>query len=181
MAWELSFLHWLEQLRNGPLTAVMTVYTRLGDHGLLWIVVTALFLLSHRTRQTALTGILALALGALVTNVALKPLIERLRPFIADPTLVPLVFVSDMSSFPSGHTTAAFGAASGWYLSLPEARRWRWMLLALALLMGFSRMYVGVHYPGDVLAGAVIGIGAGFLANQIVKRFLAYKNAQERR
>ena len=181
MAWELNFLHELQQLRSGLLTPLMVAYTTLGDHGLLWIAATVLLLLAPKTRRAAATGLLALALGALVTNVALKPLIERLRPFVADPSLVPLLFVSDMSSFPSGHTTAAFAAAMGWCLSLPDTWRWRWLLLASAVLMGFSRLYVGVHYPGDVLAGAVIGIAAGFLANQIVKRFLAHREAQKGR
>ena len=181
MAWELHFLHGLQQLRSGALTALMTAYTSLGDHGVLWIGITLLLLLGRKTRRAGVVGILALALGAAATNLTLKPLIERLRPFVADPSLLPLIVVSDMNSFPSGHTTAAFAAATGWYLALPETLRWRWTLFLSALLMGVSRLYVGVHYPTDVLAGTVIGIAAGFFANCIVKRALAHQAAQSGR
>ena len=176
MAWELNFLLWLQGMRSDLLTTLMVWYTSLGDHGLLWLGATLLLLLGRKTRRAGIIGVLALALGALVTNVALKPLVERLRPFIADPNLLPLVPIDDMSSFPSGHTTAAFGAATGWFLSLPDTWRWRWTLFLTAVLMGVSRMYVGVHYPTDVLAGAVVGIAAGFLANYVAKQIFAQKN-----
>jgi len=177
LAWELDFLHWLQGLRSPLFSALMTAYTSLGDHGLVWIGVTILLLLCPKTRRAGIAGVLALALGALVTNLALKPLIERLRPFIADPSLLPLVLIDDMSSFPSGHTTAAFGAAMAWFLTLPEDWCWRWTLFLTAVLMGFSRLYVGVHYPTDVLAGALIGLFAGFAASLIIKKMFAQKTA----
>ena len=94
-------------------------------------------------------------MGLLVTNVTIKPLVERARPWTVWP-IDPLVTEKDPNSFPSGHTCAAFAAGMIWLRALP----WKWGRVAapvLAVLMGLSRLYVGVHYPSDVLVGAVIG------------------------
>ena len=101
------------------------------------------------------TALLALVLGLLVTNITIKPLVERARPWLVL-ELTPLVTENDPNSFPSGHTCAAFAAGLSWARALP----WRWGRIAavvLAVLMGLSRLYVGVHFPTDVAAGAVIG------------------------
>ena len=100
-------------------------------------------------------SLLALVLGLLVTNITIKPLVERARPWLVL-ELTPLVTENDPNSFPSGHTCAAFAAGLSWARALP----WRWGRIAavvLAVLMGLSRLYVGVHFPTDVAAGAVIG------------------------
>ena len=77
--------------------------------------------------------------------------------------LLPLVQEPDPNSFPSGHTCSAFAAAAAWARTLP--RRWmKYTGLILAAAMGLSRLYVGVHYPSDVLAGCVIGCLCGLLA-----------------
>lgn len=84
-----------------------------------------------------------------------------------------LVTSSDPNSFPSGHTCAAFAFAVA--LCMTQPQRWaKGAALALAALMGFSRLYVGVHFPSDVLAGAVIGSLCGLLAGWMVPRFLAW-------
>ena len=80
----------------------------------------------------------------------------RPRPYVTWKEIVPLLTSGDPNSFPSGHTSAAFSAGVVWLKILP----WRWARAAaiiVAVLMGFSRLYVGVHYPTDVLAGAVLG------------------------
>ena len=86
----------------------------------------------------------------------LKHLVERTRPWLVVEGLIPLIAEGDPNSFPSGHTTAAFAAGVVWWKTLP----WTWGrvgALALAVLMGCSRLYVGVHFPSDVLAGAAVG------------------------
>lgn len=148
----------------------MTFYTSLGDHGLMWLLISGLLLISKKTRRAGLTALLAVVFGAFATNVVIKNLVMRPRPFIFDPSLTPLVTTNDMNSFPSGHTTAAFAAATGWFLGMPRAWRWRGAVFLTAVLMGASRMYVGMHYPTDVLAGMVIGVAAGLLAGRVYEK-----------
>ena len=150
-------LLWLQEyLRSPLLTAFFTCFTQLGNAGILWIVLAVGLLCFRRTRKAGACALLAMLLGLLCTNVILKQLVQRPRPWLLVEGLLPLVAEGDPNSFPSGHTTAAFAAGIVWLRTLP----WKWgraAALVSAVLMGFSRLYVGVHYPSDVLAGAVIG------------------------
>ncbi len=145
----------IQQLHQPWLDPVVSVYTQLGNAGALWIVLSVLMLCWRPTRRAGALALAAMALGLLVTNVTVKPLVERARPWL-DLPLIPLVAEDDPHSFPSGHTCAAFAAGLSWARALP----WRWgraAALGMAVMMGLSRLYVGVHYPTDVLAGAAIG------------------------
>ena len=139
-----SILLWIQEtVRQGWLNPLVEFYTTLGNGGLLWIVLS-----------------LALLLGALCTNVVLKNLVQRPRPYTVVEGLIPLLTSGDPNSFPSGHTCAAFAFAAGVWRGTPE--RWmKWAALALAVFMGLSRLYVGVHYPSDVLVGALVGVLSG--------------------
>ena len=115
----------IQGLHMAWLDPIVSIYTKLGDAGILWIAL------------------------------SIKSLVERARPWLDWP-IVPLVSEKDPNSFPSGHTCAAFAASMIWVRTLP----WSWGRtcgVVLAVLMGLSRLYVGVHYPSDVLVGAVIG------------------------
>ena len=145
----------IQGLHMAWLDPIVSIYTKLGDAGILWIALSLLMLASKRTRKAGALALCAMILGLLVTNVTIKPLVERARPWLDWP-IVPLVTEGDPNSFPSGHTCAAFAAGLSWARALP----WRWGRAAAviaAVCMGLSRLYVGVHYPTDVLVGAVIG------------------------
>lgn len=158
-----------EVLRVSFLNPVIMLYTHLGDTGLLWIVLSLLMLCFKKTRKAGVVGLIALVLGALCTNVVLKHVFQRPRPWLNVEGLQFLVVENDPNSFPSGHTCAAFAAASAWWRNLP--RRWMGIAgLAAAALMGLSRLYVGVHYPSDVLAGCLVGLLCGWLAWLVWKR-----------
>ena len=114
--------------------------------------------------------VLALLLGALCTNVVLKNLVQRPRPYTVVEGLIPLLTSGDPNSFPSGHTCAAFAAGLAW--AGPGSARWaRIAAVVSAVCMGLSRLYVGVHYPSDVLAGAVIGSLAALAALALARRW----------
>ena len=157
-------LLWIQEfLRCGVLNPLLQVYTKLGDAGMLWIVLSVLLLCFPKTRRAGFLSLLAMLLGLLCTNVVLKHLVARPRPWLTVTGLVPLVAEHDPNSFPSGHTCAAFAAAGAWCRTLPS----RWMkglAAALAVLMGFSRLYVGVHFPSDVVAGCAVGLFCAWLA-----------------
>lgn len=152
-----NLLIWIQEaVRNELLNPFFALYTKLGDAGILWIVLALVMLCYQPTRRAGVLSLGALLLGALCTNVVLKHLVERPRPWLMLEGLIPLIEENDPNSFPSGHTTAAFAACVIWMRTLP----WKWgrgAAIVAAFLMGISRLYVGVHYPSDVLAGMAIG------------------------
>ena len=157
-----GILLWIQNaLRCGILDSFFSCYTRLGDAGLMWIILSALMLFHPKTRKAGFLGLAAMLLGLVCTNLILKPLIHRTRPWLVVEGLTFLVKERDPHSFPSGHTCSAFAAACAWWFCLPK-RRMGVTGLVLAALMGFSRLYVGVHFPTDVLAGAMVGSLCGW-------------------
>ncbi|WP_251319652.1 phosphatase PAP2 family protein [Flintibacter muris] len=159
----------IQGLHMSWLDPIVSLYTKLGDAGIFWIVLSLAMLVYKPTRKAGALALCAMVLGLLVTNLTIKPLVERARPWLDWP-IVPLVTEKDPNSFPSGHTCAAFAAGMIWMRTLP----WRWGRVAavvLAALMGLSRLYVGVHYPTDVLVGAIIG---ALCALVIWKAYLLY-------
>ena len=114
-----------------------------------------------------------MGIGALITNVFLKNAVARIRPYDAVETIVPLVGKLSDYSFPSGHTCASFASAFVYYRLLP--RKYGILTMILAVLISFSRLYLGVHYPTDVLGGFFIGLLSSILAYQIVESYLKKK------
>lgn len=103
--------------------------------------------------------------GLLCTNIVLKHLVGRVRPWLVVEGLTRLVAEHDPNSFPSGHTCAAFAAGATW--ARYAKKRWlKGLCIAQAVLMGFSRLYVGVHFPSDVLAGCAVGLSCAWLSLQ---------------
>ena len=163
-----AFLLWIQEtLRNGVTDPILSAYTKLGDSGLLWIALCLLLLLHPKTRRAGAAGGLALLFSLLFTNLIIKQLVGRTRPWLILVGLVPLVAESDPNSFPSGHTSASFAAATAFFHTLP--RRWmRVTAVVMAAVMGLSRLYVGVHFPSDVLCGALVGFLCGLLGWKMV-------------
>lgn len=144
-----------------------------GTGGLGLILLGVLLLCFRRTRRTGAAVLLALALGALVTNVILKPLVARPRPYEASELfrqwwLAAGGELESDRSFPSGHTTAAMAAMTA--LFWMGDKRYSWTAFLFALAMGLSRLCLAVHYPTDVLAGLLVGLAAGTAAARIVRR-----------
>lgn len=151
-----------ENVRNGFLTPLFTVITSLGNGGMIWILLSLGMLIPKRTRSIGIGGILALLLSLLINNMILKNLVARTRPYEIVEGLVPLVGRPRDYSFPSGHTGSSFAAAWVFYRRLPG--RLGIPALVLAGLISLSRLYVGVHYPTDVLFGVIGGIVSGCIA-----------------
>ncbi len=167
--WEGQALLWIQDVLRRPwLDPIVSFYTTLGNHGLLWIGLCLALLLHPKTRRAGTAGLLALVWSLLLTNVLLKNLAQRVRPWLIFEDLIPLIHEGDPNSFPSGHTSAAFAAAVAWARTFPK-RRMKAVGLALAALMGLSRLYVGVHFPVDVLCGALVGTLCGYLGWRMLK------------
>ena len=164
-----SLLLWIQTLHLSWLDPVVAAFTSLGNAGMLWIVLSLVMVCWKPTRKAGILALLAMGLGLLVTNVTIKPLVERARPWL-DLPITPLVVENDPHSFPSGHTCAAFAAGLAW-AGTCSARWARIAAVVSAVCMGLSRLYVGVHYPSDVLAGALIGSLAALAALALARRW----------
>lgn len=144
-----------ENLRFGFITLVLKFFTLLGDYGMLWIGVALLLILIKRTRSVGVVAGASLAINALLVNVLIKNIVARTRPYEVIESLTRLVGEQSDYSFPSGHTSSAFSVAVVIFLLMPK--KYGIPALIVATIISYSRLYVGVHYPTDVLGGFVIG------------------------
>ena len=160
-----------EHLRFDWLTGPTVFVSHLGNSGLLWILLCLVLLAFKRTRKMGLCGLLALLIGALITNVALKNIIARIRPYEQFSDIILLLERQKDFFFPSGHACSSFAAACTFYWTSEQKTRLLGVLsLTLAVLISWSRLYVGVHFPTDVLCGVMIGVFSAWTAWQIIKK-----------
>lgn len=177
MSFDFSILDFIQShLRCGFLDTVLVFITKLGNSGWIWIAVTLLLLLLPKTRKWGLAMAVSLALESLCCDMLLKPLVARPRPFTVNPSVTLLIAPPHGFSFPSGHTGASFAATSALYFS--KSRFWIPALL-LSAAIAFSRLYLYVHYPTDVFAGALLGCAAGYFGNRLTE--LAGRSTKEER
>ena len=152
-------------IRSDIMTPIMIL---LGKAVAVWFVLAAVLLIPRKTRKAGIAAVLALLFSLLVNNMFLKPLVGRIRPYEAVPALTCLIARLSDASFPSAHTAFSFAGATA-LSGFLDRKYCVWMYL-LATLTGLSRLYVGVHYPSDVLVGACSGLVLGLIAVFIVKR-----------
>jgi undecaprenyl-diphosphatase len=147
---------WVVEHRWGPFDLLFEALSYVGSYGIVWLVIAAAISGFSWSRPWLWTRVGVAILIAESVSGALKDWIARDRPPLLDPDPGPLVSLPATHSFPSGHATVSFACATTLALAVP---RLRIPLYTLAALIAFSRVYVGVHYPVDVLAGAVLGVG----------------------
>ena len=153
-----QILLWIQEyLRFPALTSVMKDITNLGNAGILWILITIVLLLDKKTRNVGYMSALALRTRPYEVVDGLKLLIEKQSDY----------------SFPSGHTGSSFASAIVLWKELPK--KYGVMALIVAVLIAYSRLYVGVHYPSDVLAGVVIGTVLALVSVWLVKKIQGQK------
>ncbi len=204
MDWEFQFLNWVqENLRNEFLDKIVPIITKLGDGGVFWIILTLLLFIPKRTRKYAHVSALALIFCVIGGNLILKNVLARPRPFwlengnplamigiqgnpleriyvrnseIIVPegrTLLQLLIKAPTDfAFPSGHTQASFAAATSICM---WKKKFGIPALILATLIAFSRMYLYVHYPTDILGGILFGVGYALLGLAICNKLFRKK------
>lgn len=153
-------------MRSDAMDIIMKCITALGDHGILFILLTIVLLAVPKTRYSGKCMALAMASGFVICNIILKNAIARIRPY--DIVNFPII-VSKLSdySFPSGHTTFSFLVAT---VLFAFYKKWGVFAYIMATLIGFSRLYLYVHYPTDVLAGMLLGILLGFVSIKAISK-----------
>ena len=162
------FAHRVLQSAGAFATPVLKCFSVLGNGGAVFIVISAVLLLFRRTRRTGVTALLALLIGTLLTDLLLKHIVARPRPFEDAASVFHRYWTAAGGmpasgySFPSGHTTAAMAFAMAIFLC--GRKRFAWLSFFIPVLMGFSRIYFGVHYASDVAAGLAVGLHAGLAA-----------------
>lgn len=175
-SFDLPILDWMAaNLKCAFLDFIMPLITLLGDAGIFWIAVSVILILIPKYRKAGLSMGVALLIGLVVCNMILKPWVGRIRPYEYQlnhfgKTIALLVATPSDYSFPSGHTIASFEAAVALTV---HNRKLGIPAMVLAVLIAFSRMYLYVHYPTDVLASVVLGTAIAFLGCFIVKKSYA--------
>ena len=179
VSFDLPILDWIQEtMQCAFLDKTMPIVTLFGDGGVFWIGIAVLLLFFAKYRKTGFSMGMALVLGLVVCNITLRPLVARIRPYDFQlqefgREISLLISAQHDFSFPSGHTIASFEACT---VLLLHDKRMGIPATVLAILIAFSRLYLYVHYPTDVLVSLVLGIAFGllgsFLVNLIYKKWV---------
>lgn len=165
---------------NELLNSIFPYLTNLGSLGIVIIICTILYFINgDKGKRIALLGIISVALVSIIVFI-LKPMIGELRPFLVLPHVNLLTHETGIYSFPSGHTSLAFAIATVLGISYKfqlqnKTIKLIYITLPIAALIGFSRIYLGVHYPLDIIGGAIVGISSGLIVLKAKKYIFSNK------
>lgn len=166
---EVSALVWIqEHVRVPALNGIVSAISHLGDAGIFWIVLTLVLIAIKKTRKVGICCAVSMVFTLLVVNCCLKPIVARIRPYDLPEManiLKILVPAEHDFSFPSGHSSNSFACA--WVLFRGKDKRIGIPAIVLASLIALSRLYVGVHYPTDVICGILAGVLCAQLAIRV--------------
>ena len=174
---DFAILDWIqENLRCGFLDFLMPKITLIGEHGIVYITIAVLMLFFKRYRRTGATILTGLSIGYVLVNLIVKNLVARLRPYQINTAFELIVKAPHEFSFPSGHALHGFVFAT---VLMFYDKRIGIPALIVVTLVAFSRLYLYVHFPTDVLAGAAMGVGIGigavYLVRFVIKKYESRK------
>ena len=158
-----------EHLRNGFLDNIMPVVTAFGNMGMFWVVVALIISAKRKYRKCSITMMIGMILGVILGNFVVKNIVRRDRPCWINEISDMLIANPQDFSFPSGHTMSSFIAATILFyydkrLGVPS--------FGVALLIAFSRMYLYVHFPTDIIGGAMLGVGIAIMTVSLTNRYI---------
>lgn len=169
---DFMILDWIQaNLRCEVLDRILPIVTFLGEKGWFFIVLAVILLCMPKTRRWGAWLAVSLCLGLVFCNMLLKNVVARARPYDQVEYITLLVDKLSDYSFPSGHTVAAFECFAV-LLMMPVKKLYKVLAGMLAFAMAFSRLYLYVHFPSDVLAGMLIGFLFGMMGVRIVEMIL---------
>jgi undecaprenyl-diphosphatase len=157
----------INNIQNKFLDILVSATDWIAEFALVWIIICFFILLFDKKekKKKIFVILISLVVGSLITEVILKGLFFRERPYLVFEGVKTLGRMWQDSSFPSGHVASSIAAVTAIMLVYKIKNLWKILLLASVLaVIGFSRIYSGAHYPSDVLAGALIGIISGIIS-----------------
>jgi len=161
----LFYIH--ANLHSPLLDKIMILATAAGDNGLIWILLSLLFLINKKTRNIGITALIALIVSTILGEGLVKNIIQRPRPHAEFPWIHLLIDKYTSYSFPSGHTSSSFAVA---YVLSKYLNKFSLVIWVIAILIAFSRLYLFMHYPSDIVAGVVLGLLCGRVATYLYER-----------
>ena len=144
-----------EYTKNSLFDTIMPFITHIGESGIIWLIISFMLLFTKKYRYVGFLTLFSIGIYAVIGEFALKNIIQRPRPFLDINTISLLIDPPTSYSFPSGHTAASFAALG---VLASQLKNYRIIIIALAILIAFSRLYLLVHYPFDVFAGIIFGL-----------------------
>lgn len=169
-AFDSNFVLWVqENIRSPFLSAFLIPFTTIGNAGILFILIGVILLFFKKTRLSGALLLISLTISFILNDLVVKNIVQRPRPHITFSKIVPLVPPPGKYSFPSGHTACAFSSMITLFFT---QKKYAITGLIIAFIMGFSRIYVGVHYPTDVFFGAILGTTVAALTAMIFKKIV---------
>lgn len=173
---EFEILYAINNFHNPILDKIMVAITILGDSGLIWIASAVCMLFIKKTRKCGVLMLVSMGIGLILGNGILKNLIARERPCWIDSSIALLIPTPHDFSFPSGHTLASFEATVMIYL---HNKKWGKISVVLATLIAFSRMYLFVHFPTDIICGAILGTIISILVHNAYEKIKSKRDKKQ--
>ena len=162
--------------RSSFLDSVMPYVSAMGDLGAIWIIFSLILLANKKYRRVGIMCLAALLLTTIIGEVVLKNILQRPRPFVQYPSIQLLIPKPPSFSFPSGHTASSFAAA--WIISR-NLKKAALAAYILAAAIAFSRLYLMVHYPSDILGGILLGTVCAVCAEALLKKYWTKKGLKQ--
>ena len=169
----LTFYHNVHEALGTPMDIFVQFFTKLGDGGIFLIILSLVLMLFRKSRKVGIAMLGGVLIGAIFTNLTVKPFVDRPRPYDTletyrqwFSTIWHAGIEDEWASFPSGHTTAAMASMTPVFLACNKKKSWLAFLFVIAL--GATRNYIMVHFPSDILGGIIVGCIAGIVSYLIV-------------
>ena len=162
-----------EHLRNGFFDNVMPIITTFGNLGIFWVVVALIISAKKKYRRCSVTMMIGMIIGVVLGNFIVKNIVRRERPCWINEIGDMLIAIPQDYSFPSGHTLSSFISAT---ILTYYDKRFAVPSFSVAILIAFSRMYLYVHFPTDIMGGAVLGVGIAIMTISLSNKYIFDKN-----
>lgn len=163
---EIAILDFIQTIfKSSLMDRFMVLFTTLGNEGIIYYILLVLLLLNKKTRKLGVILGISMLLNHILSNITLKPLFARTRPFDVNTGVEIIIKKPSSYSFPSGHTAQAFTTAFAFLFAKSKLTK---LMFVFACIMAFTRLYLYVHYPTDILGGLLCGLISGYIGYKIV-------------